>query len=179
MNKNPITLNEIEQVIDNAIDDNKSFFFACDAILASYIEEYLFEEFGIENECEETDVSEYYVSSLPSYNDEPYRLFIESAKGNSGKYKMSDLDGCSYYIFLDMPLRDAQNNLFGEKFGYFELVDEDDIEDEDCDGDCIECKVNKYAELLQENCCPTCTKNILLSYLDEVLDKIESEDDED
>lgn len=51
---------------------------------------------------------------------------------------------------------------------------EDEDDDEDC-GACdnfMECTTDKYVDMLQEACCPECTKNILAEYLSEVLNHL-------
>lgn len=205
MKKNSITWTEIEDVIDDCIMNDKSFCFVVDGEMAEYLGDIIFDDFGIEDECEEIrfDEDEYYVSILPSDENEPCMLFIESAKGYSGEYKMVDLDNCKYYIFTDMPHEVAFEKLYGDSFGYFEIVEESDEEnlDEDvcsecycdeCTGcdfnedyedddecSCLDCTVEDYKQMiLESDGCPDCVERILKDFVVDIASRfIEIEED--
>lgn len=188
MKKNKLTFEGIIEILDKSIANNKPFCFVVDGVLAEMIESYLFEEYGIEDECtiEEYDYEDeiYYVSSLSSYSKEPYRLFIETAKCKNGEFKYSDVDNCNYYVFEDVETENIEDKLYGGNIIFCEYIndDEDDFDDED-NHDCencdnyLDCLTDSYVELLQETSCPDCTKKLLKSYLGEVLDLMNDDEE--
>lgn len=71
------------------------------------------------------------------------------------------------------------DNVEVEAEDYFEEMENetfDEEDDEDC-CECLDCITDKYVDMLQEACCPDCTKQILISFLSEVLNKIEFDED--
>jgi hypothetical protein len=178
LRRNEITLDEIFERIDDAIEEKSNIMFVVNFALAKEISEYLDDEFGIEDEHSqlyEEDLDEYYVSLY--FDEDGIHFYCESAKGNSGEFKLSDCGGIiDYYIFLEMSEEEINEKLQGE--GVWGLYDVaalgDDIENLDisCE-DCNKCEDNdeddaefemlaNWAEKIVENdLCFGCVFNII------------------
>ena len=189
---------DIISIIDKAITDKVDIMFICNYDLASYISDYLRCEYGIKDEKNSlnTDTDEYYVS-LNIYKHK-IELIVESAKGNSGKYKINELDFCNYYIQdgLMTTVYDTGEYLRGNNctWRFFEYncdysccceegcTCEDSCNcDEYCDckecaknnDDNIEYLIDEYVEKIQEvGLCPKCLKACLLNFTDELIFRI-------
>jgi hypothetical protein len=152
---NEITLETIEEIIENHMDNDHNFMFVCDEMLAEFISNYLEEIYGLEAENSSLyEEDEYYVSVL--FDGEIPMFFCESARGISGKYKLSDMPDCDYFIFTDMSEDEAEKNLISEGgiWSWFEKEDENDLDDEDCENcefydECDE-RIDDFDESLEE-----------------------------
>ncbi len=204
MRKYPITLalEELNDIIDeHIINDCEGFLFLVNGNLAEYLDDYIYDNFGIEIDEEmcddvleyDNDI-EYYVTYLPSDKNDSCKLFIEEARGRSGKYKMADLDNCCVYIFTDMPLKTIKETFYGGIVNFYELEEcelDDDCEDccrdceeccEDCldeDEDifeecgCLDCTIGRYIERIMETGgCPDCIERTLQDFTVDLFEKI-------
>ena len=156
MRKNPITLtlDELNEIVDeHIVNDNEGFLFLVKGNLCEYLDNYIYDEHNLEIDeasCEDNLVydndTDYYVGYFPSDENDSCQLFIEEAKGNSGKYKYSELANTYYYIFTDIPLKIARDIFGNEKIQYCEL---EEFEDEDCE-DCCDCDACREAAELTD-----------------------------
>lgn len=190
---NKITYSDIEKIIDGHFEADRNFMFVVDKDTAEYIVDYLDDVYGCEDEVFsgfEEDVDEYYVT-IYFDRDEDYSVYCECARGNSGRYKVSDLSDCDYFILDSTDMCDITANkvLLGDGCtkSWFEIVDEDEYFGEYgecvCDGDC-ECEdekptideiINEYVYLLYELYpCPDCMKKTLEMFFDEVTELLEN-----
>jgi len=172
---------DIIEIIDNSIADEKNIMFVCDYDLAESISAYLYCEYGIEDEENslDEDVNEHYVSLF--YNDN-INFIVESAKGYSGKFKLSDVYSYDHYIQSGLMLdSEIYKYLQGENctwnlFGYDDTYDCEDCGCcngcEDCDTceEDIECLIDEYVERIQDiGLCPNCLRDCLQNFVDELM----------
>jgi hypothetical protein len=175
--RNEITLDEIFNRIDNAFEERQNIVFVCDFNLADDISGYLADEFDIVDENtslyeDDEDLDEYYVSLYFDKND--INFYCESARDNSGNFKVNDCGVVDYYVFLEMSKEEISKSLQGDDgtmIGLYNLADEDedddieDYEDEDIDdeveaiGDFIAEYVDK---IVDNNLCPQCIYKTLV-----------------
>ena len=138
--------------------------FVADKDLAEFICNYVLEEHEMidDDMTLEDNIKDYYVSLY--FTDEQDYFFCEDAKGNSGEYKLSDLDDelINYFIFNDMDKDTAFDKLVSENgtWSWNEVVwecDEDEVSNEnpyeytDCE------KCNEIDNCLENGkCCRDC-----------------------
>ncbi len=150
---NKITYSDIEKIIDGHFEADRNFMFVVDRDTAEYIVDYLNDVYGCEDEVfdsfEDVDVDEFFITAYFD-RDEDYSVYCECARGNSGRYKYSDIDHCDYFILDSTGMCDITANkvLLGDGCtkSWFEIVDEDEDEyfgeygECVCDGDCECCE---------------------------------------
>jgi hypothetical protein len=176
--RNEITLDEIFNRIDDAFDEKVNVVFVCNYDLALEISEYLFNEYDIEDENSQLDVEdldEYYVSLY--FDKDEINFYCESARGNSGNFKVNDCGVVDYYVFLKMSKEEVSKSLQGDDgtmIGLYDLVDEDDdiedFDDEGFDNEDIDDEVEaigdfiiEYVDKIIENdLCSQCIYNTLV-----------------
>lgn len=173
MRKNPITFDKLEDIISIHVEEYRNFLFVCDYVLAGFICDFLRDEYAIEDEDSSlsSEIEEYYITY---YED---KLCCECARGNSGRYKMSEMVDVDYFIFTDMTEKEVDKKLLDDcgAWSWCEIVDDEDYEDCcDCDacreaaeltdGQEEELRIieQSLTEVLQANGCPDCTFEILL-----------------
>lgn len=108
------TRKDIKKIIDEHILKKHSFMFVCDANLAYFISDYLDEEYEIydRHSCLYTNTKEFYV--MVYFNYPEIDMYCESAKGQDGNYKLSDIDNFNYFIGVDMSENEIKNKLKGD-----------------------------------------------------------------
>jgi hypothetical protein len=150
MKKNTISMNldEFNELVDeHIVNDCEPFLFLVDGKLAEYLDIYICDEFELEDEdctIEEYDYDEhYYVSYSPSDKYDGCQLFIEKAKGIKGEYKVSDISGCYYYVFVDIPLSIALDKFGGGIIQFCKLEDYEELDKEDYCEDCDDCELTE------------------------------------
>lgn len=189
-NTNNLTLDDIADIIDDHFESEVNLFFVCDKQLAEFIYDYIKSEYNVDDKnIDKEDITvdnieEYYVSLYFS-NDEnnSVSFFVENAKGNSGEYKINDIeDQCvDYYICFDMDEDIVFDKLVGENASWYWIkVDMCDVGECGWCGDCEEVVSDKcdegitYDELLDEfveriqntEGCPSCIREILNEFAD-------------
>ena len=142
MNKNKITFEELCGVLDRHIDAEIDLNIVCYPPLKNMLKRYLFLEYGLKDEDEDLNCKEYFVELC--FIDGEISLFIESTRGNSGRYKDCDaLDSIDYFIFTDMTEAQVDRHLLGElgTWSWNVLVESENKlgKEETCNGDCENC----------------------------------------
>lgn len=135
MQKLKLDFDSIESIIDETIDNQESVTFICNADIALSIEDYLLEQYDVEDEeaTVEYDENQAYIVTIdPSDDDEPCILTLEYFKTNKGVYKKINNTGICY------DLSDVDKNIIFEKVDtdeleYCEFVDNEDELEEECD----------------------------------------------
>lgn len=166
MKRNEITYCELESIIDAHIENETSINIICDKDLKETIADYLYEEYDIEDTEEDFDYDEYYVEIY--FDEDGMQLFIESARGNNGEYKSSEVGNMNYFIFTDMTLEEADEYICGDAM-FCELVECDECE---CNNECEDCDeevdpeleylIEKTVELLENDFCPNCAFDFVM-----------------
>lgn len=143
---NNLTFEELCQTINNHFESKTNFLFVVDLDLACDICDYIEENHDLvaEDEELETSIEEYYVSVYFGDNDD-IKMYVESARGNSGKYKITDdsNDYIDYFIGTTMTENEADKYLLGDGiWSWFKVVGEDtDVEEDDSKpDDCATCE---------------------------------------
>ncbi len=151
---NNLTFEEFCQTIDNHFESKTSFLFVADLGLACDICDYIEEEYDLvaQDEELETSIEEYYVSVYFGENDE-VKMYVESARGNSGKYKLADEtnDYVDYFIGTGMSENEVDKYLLGDgTWSWFRVVEDEEPDDCDTCEDRFECDdyIEKQSELL-------------------------------
>lgn len=183
-NTNNLTLDDIADIIDDHFESEVNLFFVCDKQLAEFIYDYIKSEYNVDDKnIDKEDITvdnieEYYVSLYFS-NDEnnSVSFFVENAKGNSGEYKINDIeDQCvDYYICFDMVEDIVFDKLVGENATWSWVK----VDMDECDGRnevvCDKCDEGiTYDELLDEfveriqntEGCPSCIREVLSEFAD-------------
>jgi hypothetical protein len=175
-NTNNLTLDDIADIIDDHFESEVNLFFVCDHQLAEFIYNYVISEYDVDdesNENEETikdNIEEYYVSLYFS-NDEnnSVSFFVENAKGNSGEYKINDIEDqyVDYYICFDMDEDIVFDKLVGENATWnWVQIDMEDVEEWD-EGITYDELLDDFVERIQNTeGCPSCIKGILTEMID-------------
>jgi len=131
--------------------------FVADKDLAEFICNYVLEEHDMidDDMTLEDNIKEYYVSLY--FTDEQDYFFCEDARGNSGEYKLSDIDDelINYFIFNDMDKETAFDKLVSENgtwsWNEVEVSNENPYEYTDCE------KCNEIDNCLENGkCCRDC-----------------------
>jgi len=191
MKINKISFEEIIDILDISVCENKSFAISCFGNLAQDIQSYLSEMYGIEDiDSEEIDEDEeYFVSSLPSDDNEEYMVFIESIYGNID-IKQFECD-CEMMIFNEFDLEEVEKYIEARSIGYYEFESDDDFEDcnGNCDGccgcdddfedeeedfyECLDCTIERYTKMiLKTDGCENCIEDILKDFVCTIFEKI-------
>ncbi len=171
---NNLTFEELCQTIDNHFESKTNFLFVVDLDLACDICDYIEEIHGLyaENEELSANINEYYITVIFS-EDEEVKMYVESARGNSGKFKLSDLDNdyIDYFIGTDMSENEADKYLLGDgTWSWFKVVEEDDEVDEEESE--LSDSEDEFAKLVNETLsaildlggCPNCILESLLDF---------------
>ncbi len=171
---NNLTFEEFCQTIDNHFESKTSFLFVADLGLACDICDYIEEEYDLvaQDEELETSIEEYYVSVYFGENDE-VKMYVESARGNSGKYKLADEtnDYVDYFIGTGMSENEVDKYLLGDGTWSWFRVAEDDKSEESEDNELTD-EEEVFVQMVSETVdkilategCPNCIFNILLDY---------------
>jgi len=172
------TLNfeQISDILDIAVCDNKPFAIMCYGDLAKDIKIYMAEMYDIEDNDVDDEIDEdgeYYVSSLSSDKNDGYMFFVESIYGSTD-IKQFECD-CEMMIFNEFDAEEVEEYVEARSIGYYEYDREDD-DSCDCD-DCCGCENEElsdshkaelalihsyYESLLATDGCPDCILKILV-----------------
>lgn len=129
MNKNKISLNDLEIIIDEHIKEKAELCIVCDEKIKEFIRMHVLLKHNLVPDEPDIGCNEYYVE-LSFYKDN-VAFYIENSHGNDG-YKSSDaMDRIDYLILNDMAQEDVWKYLQCDSGGwYFCEVEYPDIEDE-------------------------------------------------